>query len=333
MLVELEPSRLRGAKALTGWQAYAPASSHELKVSLIGLRAPRSMSLMSGPGLVPPSAQTALSPAVILMDVDSIGLVPDGITRVKWVFDGWGQKPSGPRAVYPKIHGNVAVAKAIPGGYPLRSATWYDAGGTVIGSYSDAYWIDREKHFNAVTQAALDSSYRQQIAPSLREHFAVARLPRLKGFVAGGIDRNLAAKLVERNPYGLNVADSHFVYYPGALGTAPGTKSGAMVIPGSHGACLSGSNNLDAATLPGFTCVGLARVSSGSFHATTATANGSRTVVGLVPDGNASVTALLGTGHERTASVSDNVWALTLPAAPVTLLVKNAAGRLVRVGL
>jgi hypothetical protein len=269
---------------------------------------------------------------MIIVDADEIGLVPDWVTRAKWVFDGWGQKPAKPVAVYPKIHDNIAVSKAMMGQYPLRSATWYGAGGQVIASYSDASWIDRENHFNAVTQAALDASYRQQLAPSLRAHFAVARLPRLQGFAAGGISRNLAAKIVERNPYGLNVAYAQFVPYGGARHIALGTKRGAFVIPGSRGACLSGSN-FDGSVLPGFSCVRLQRVDSGSFHVTTESAGGSRMVVGLVPDGNATVTMLLADGARRTAPVFDSVWSLALPTGSATLLVKNAAGQLVEFAL
>jgi len=83
---------------------------------VIGL-APGVIDPRGSPGLVPPPADIALSPGVMLLDTDNVGVVPDGVTRVKWVFDGWGQTPPGPRAVYPRIHGNVAISKTIPGEY------------------------------------------------------------------------------------------------------------------------------------------------------------------------------------------------------------------------
>ena len=309
-------------------QLFAHDPSQELHVWVIGLT--RGVSeVVSSPGLVPPPADIPLSPAVMLLDSGGIGVVPDGVTRVKWVYEPWGYKPV---ALYPTIHGNVAIDRRFPIEGPplLRSATWYGAGGKVIASYSDAYSIDRENRLNAVMQSALDASYRQPIVPSLREHFAVARLPRLKGWTAGGISHNLAAKIVERNPYGLNVGDAHFVPYGGAPHIAIGTPSGAFVIPGSRGACLSGSDP-NGSGLPGFSCVRPARVDSGSFHVTTKRSDGSRTIVGLVPDGNASVTVLVTGGQKRTAPVFDNVWTLTIPTSPATLLVKNAAGQRVSV--
>jgi len=330
MVVAIGTPRQPGTGATTGGQLSALTQSHELHVSLLGVQhLNRLLDPSRNVGLVPPPAQPALSPALISVDAENIGLVADGVTRVKWVFDPWGEKPV---VEYPSIHGNVAIARAVPMDPPLRTATWYGAGGKVIASYSDGSTIDRENHLDAVMQAALEASYREKIAPSLREHFAVARLPRLKGWTAGGISHNLAAKLVERNPYGLNVGYAHFVPYNGAPHIAIGTPSGAFVIPGSHGACLSGSDP-NGSGLPGFSCVVLPRVESGSFHVTTRSTDGSRTVVGLVPDGNASVTVLLADGRSRTARVFDNVWTLVLPAKPVTLLVKNAAGQSVRITL
>jgi hypothetical protein len=55
--------------------------------------------------------------------------------------------------------------------------------------------------------------------------------------------------------------------------------------------------------------------------------------VGLVPDGNTSVTVLVAGGARRTAPVVDNVWALTVPSGPATLLVKDAGGHVVHAAL
>jgi hypothetical protein len=70
-----------------------------------------------------------------------VGVVPDGVARVRWVFgpapkgllqrDHSQRRTASPLIVYPQIENNVAVAKA-PGFEQLSTATWYDRYGRVI---------------------------------------------------------------------------------------------------------------------------------------------------------------------------------------------------------
>jgi hypothetical protein len=101
-------------------------------------------------------------------------LAINGVTRVKWVFEPWGQRPV---AEYATVRGNLAVAAGIAMGPPLRSATWHDASGRVLGSFSDGYSIDRQNRFQARVKAALDASRRRVVAPALRRSFTIGRLP------------------------------------------------------------------------------------------------------------------------------------------------------------
>ena len=98
-----------------------------------------------------------------------MGVVPDGVTRVKWVFGGppgfRGQSASGrPVIVYPKLENNVAVSRAA--GLGVSSATWYGLGGRVIASYNQQAQREAEQ-----TQA-LAASAREPIAAALVEHQA-----------------------------------------------------------------------------------------------------------------------------------------------------------------
>lgn len=61
----------------------------------------------------------------------SVGIVPDGVRRVRWTFTGedYGILDPHPVTVYPEVHGNVAVAPIRRDQGPLASAVWYGAGG------------------------------------------------------------------------------------------------------------------------------------------------------------------------------------------------------------
>lgn len=66
----------------------------------------------------------------------TVAVVPDGVTRVKWVFNRVirrFRRPSGPpMTVYPRVENNLAVSNAVSGVGGLVSATWYGANGEVI---------------------------------------------------------------------------------------------------------------------------------------------------------------------------------------------------------
>lgn len=75
----------------------------------------------------------------------SVGIVPDGVTRVRWELIDPGQ--SHPVTVYPTIHDNVATAPITPTPDPkevgltneqyLASAVWYGADGKAIASVNE----------------------------------------------------------------------------------------------------------------------------------------------------------------------------------------------------
>lgn len=79
---------------------------------------------------------------VMIGQFGSVGVVPDGVTRVRWELIDPGQ--SRPVTVYPKIDGNIATAPITASPDPkkvgltdeqyLASAVWYSAHGKVIAS-------------------------------------------------------------------------------------------------------------------------------------------------------------------------------------------------------
>ncbi|MEO8967026.1 MAG: hypothetical protein ABI355_05435 [Solirubrobacteraceae bacterium] len=117
-------NRYRRALARTGYQAWA------VTVRGSGSNATQGLDL---------TAQGLDRPDVIAFGngVDQ-SLIPDGITRVRWVFSGRsasGQQLRGPVTLSPTIRNNVAAAPAIPHQGILSSALWYDANGRVVASW------------------------------------------------------------------------------------------------------------------------------------------------------------------------------------------------------
>jgi hypothetical protein len=65
----------------------------------------------------------------------NVGIVPDGVMRVRWVFDGryaFAKKHRRPFAIYPAVHNNVAIARIVRNQGFVSSVTWYGANGRVI---------------------------------------------------------------------------------------------------------------------------------------------------------------------------------------------------------
>jgi len=79
---------------------------------------------------------------VLITSLATVGVVPDGVTRVKWELDNPGQRT--PTSVYPRVQGNVAIAPWTPAPRStslindqfLTGATWYGADGRVIAHFS-----------------------------------------------------------------------------------------------------------------------------------------------------------------------------------------------------
>jgi hypothetical protein len=180
--------------------------------------------------------------------------------------------------------------------------------------------------------AALAASDREPVAPALLRHFAVLRSPAYltsnltAARVTVGIERALIEPL---NPYGLNLAATHFVPYFGAPSASPNGLSGVWIVPGRTGLALlydslrvGGDWGLsDGAESPLTGRVRMARWYG----------DGSQTIVGLVPDGNRRVTVLVRGGRRVSAPVVENVYSIYAPPHAVALLVKDTAGRTVRI--
>ncbi len=103
----------------------------------------------------------------------SVGIVPDGVTRVKWTFTGagYGVLDPHPVSLAPLVRGNVAVAPVRPGQGPLASAVWYDAGGKVIASAGAGAESKRELEQIDAVNASRD----RPIAPELVAHYRLFR--------------------------------------------------------------------------------------------------------------------------------------------------------------
>ena len=130
------------------------------------------------PAVVPVPRDLALAPSAISPgagETESVSIVPDDVARVVWVFQPWGGRPF---TVRPKVHDDLAVAGAVSGADPLRSATWYDARGHVVATFSDADWLDRQNNsFEARVTAALNASDRQTISAVLERDICINVCP------------------------------------------------------------------------------------------------------------------------------------------------------------
>ncbi len=82
-------------------------------------------------------------------------IVPDGVTRVKWVYDGnYNGHVNHPQAVtiYPTVRNNVAASLVVRNQGLLSSATWYGPSGKAIASYNAARFL---AHVNAIDRELL----------------------------------------------------------------------------------------------------------------------------------------------------------------------------------
>jgi len=277
--------------------------------------------LLSPPGFTAPSAAAFAQQVAPPTDVAGqlgvqIGIVPDGVTRVKWVLSSFPASTAAPLTVYPRVENNVAIATGVLGDRQLVSATWYGAGGRVISSFSRLGQIDREEARQA---RQLARSAREPIPRALAQHFEVFRQPPPRSAPIKPLPA-FARASIAANPQDLNVDEARFVRYPGT--------SGFWVVPGRLGVAIATSS-----TPPGLTIDGapLSRVLGGRMVASTGSAPPQETVYGLVPDGNPQVTIRLADGTTRTVRVIDNAYVVTLTQRPSTLTARDAAGQTVTV--
>lgn len=244
------------------------------------------------------------------------GIVPDGVTRVVWRFaDGV--------VVHPLVSANTAIAVVPVASGILTRSVWYGSGRRVLASFTDPL----VRGFGA----ALAQSDREPVAPALRRHFAMLRSSAdyAAQLTGAGLTAGVERALIEpANPYGLNLAAARFVPYPSTPTASPNGPAGLWVVPGRAGVALL-SDSLRVSGTWGLS--GLESPLSGRMRLATWYGDGSQTIVGLVPDGNTRVTVLVRGGRRVSAPVVYNVYSIYVPPHPVALLVRNAAGRTVRI--
>ena len=162
----------------------------------------------------------------------AIGIVPDGVTRVQWVFSGTGVGIAHPRpvTVTPQLHNNVALAPVEPGEGPLAHATWYAHDGHVIRQAGETPAARQQLQ----TIAAVNASRGRPIAPQLRDHFSLFR----------STPPDTPAqdwRLPTPGTTGGYISQMHLNYWqtryiPNATGL---DGAGLWITPGTHGLCIS----------------------------------------------------------------------------------------------
>ncbi len=130
-----------------------------------------------------------------------------------------------------------------------------------------------------------------------------------------------AASLAQQGGYGINVSQARFVRAGGR---------GFWVVPGSHGICLVGP-------IPGALteCGGLTGRGSpgGGGFAGGSAGRRVRSLDGIAPDGDSSVTVVLADGTVKHVPVVGNVYSVTIKGTFKTLIVRDSSGRLRRTAL
>jgi len=239
----------------------------------------------------------------------SIGLVPDGVTRVKWIFTGsdFGVLDPHPVTVYPELHGNVAVASIRPDEGPLASAVWYGVGGRVIASAGASTFSTSQLS----RIAEVNASRNRPIDPELIDHYRLFRSVPPVDLAADPLAGTLGSSS------DLNYWQTR--YLPSFTGL---DGRGLWVTPGAHGVCIGDWNAGGCGTLTKAGLIG------GS------TSNGNETTFeGLVPDGNPTVTLVLANGTRQTFPVTDNVYEATVHRRVVAVIDRDIDGRRVRTAL
>jgi hypothetical protein len=242
-------------------------------------------------------------------------IVPDGVVRVKWVFDDVGARPRH-ITVRPSVRDNIALGRVPPRSQVYMSrAVWFGANGRVIASFETP---NRAAQARRLRQA-VSASANEPIAPALLRHFSLLRGSPTND--ASGLSRAQVASLIEPNPLGLNIDQEQYVVYSPA-------PAKLFVIPGAQGVALSYLSPM-VGQAAGATSDAL----GGSMFVVGPRISGHRTVIGLAPDGNRTVRVLLPSGHDRLVPVVDNVYATSVPVDARWMFLKNGAGRTVRLSL
>lgn len=290
-------------------------------------RNPDARSVFVG-GLVPGTPKGSFDPSDLTgVSGAKAAIVPDGVARVKWVFTPMGRDSGLPAiTVWPKLQGNVAIGhvptRLPPGEVPSRlqvflsSAVWYGADGRALQSSGAMTGVPASQRS---FKHDLQMSVHDPVDPALLSRFRLLRTTRPSG--SSGLDRAAVKSVIQANEVDLNLAKTRFV-------VSPTTHAKVWVTPGTQGIALRTEDpNLTFGT------EGASLALSGSLFNTGRVSHGKLTLTGLAPDGNRVVNVLVPGGVKLTAPVIDNVYSLIVPTNARTLLIHNAAGRLVRVHL
>lgn len=249
-------------------------------------------------------------------------VVPDGVSRVKWVFHRYrpGKKPAQLVTVYPEVRNNVAATPV--GLYEVQpSATWQLANGQILTSADESANLPECRSPMVVPGAT------HPVAAWLKQYFAVFRTPRLTRPMA--IDPLEFREAFTWQRLGLNFAQARFV----ATGTGLlGAKPGVWVVPGSRGVCLLDAvGNGMCAPRAGYPdrlygSVQWPAPESGGFRVSSRDLHGKNMYSGLVPDGNRTVSVVLADGTVKTVRVVDNVYSITVRGRAIAVIDVDAAG-------
>jgi hypothetical protein len=242
--------------------------------------------------------------------VVTIGIVPDGVAAIRWVYSGAGYgilHPNRGTTVSPHVAGNVAIsALNTPG--PLLSAAWYRSDGHLI-----------TRHAAPAVRAQLlqidqvNASRSRPIANVLTDNYSLFRtvppedLNRDPTPPPGGAGTRL----------GLNYWQTRYI--PNVTGL---DGRGLWITPGTHGLCIS---DPQAGTCGAISAQSASGVLGGSTAGTNQT-----TISGLVPDGNRTVTIERTGGAPITAPVVHNVFEATVHGRITAIINKDIHGQIHR---
>ncbi len=319
-LVVETPPRFPVHRKHPGYPLLSPRLGDVASIAFVG--AFREEAAINGPTVAAGAQGTAATPRGLTAAPSQVsylwgtvaGIVPDGVTRVKWVFGGPGTGTP-QLVVWPRVRDNVAIGRLPVLGRVLRGATWYTRSGRVLTRFSRSEAVAQ--------QLTLEHLDRLPVAPALVRHFAMLRTRTDLARGVDGIHRGEGIPLVQPNTDELNLSQARFV----PLLSAPrlsGTRAGLWVVPGSRGVSLL----MDGQNVS--TTGSVASALHGSLFVVSGDGKIGKTIEGLVPDGNPTVSVTLPHGASLVTRVTDNVYSMSVPANALALVVRDAAGQIVR---
>jgi hypothetical protein len=77
--------------------------------------------------------------------------VPDGVTRVRWLYRGLGRYLGDRVTIDPTVRNNIAASRVVRSQGLLMTATWYGRNGRVIAYYNAATSAARTQRINSTS--------------------------------------------------------------------------------------------------------------------------------------------------------------------------------------